>query len=272
MLNKNEAGYLMGQAAPVTSSILTSSSAYLNNPLFRDLFAQMGLKRDGNDLPGAYLIPEIARAFTEVTDDQALDAMLDAEKRRLPEFAKWLDNRFVSAFEIDSLSVHLAGTLGAEIYKFVLESGMKIDFMFLDAPRSDMEYLNKRRVQVHDIEHMVTGFDPSPVGEIALIVANMIANTNYFSFDFAAELNRFGAFLVSTGLMRMSCHYPSVVPSYLEAISLGRSLGEKQASPMWMLKWEEYLDWPIKEITQTLGFTDGPPRGYWNWTDAAAKG
>lgn len=63
-----EAAYLMGTAAPAAGSVLTSTSRYLNNPRFRDVYAQMGLKRDGHDLPPAYLIPEVNRAVAEETD------------------------------------------------------------------------------------------------------------------------------------------------------------------------------------------------------------
>lgn len=49
----DEAEYLMGTVEPATSSVLTSNSKYLNSPLFRAVYAQMGLKRDGHDLPDA---------------------------------------------------------------------------------------------------------------------------------------------------------------------------------------------------------------------------
>ena len=65
-ISEAEADYLRGGNEPLRSSILTSNSDYLNNPRFRDVYAQMGLKKDGHDLPGAYLIPDINRAFAEV--------------------------------------------------------------------------------------------------------------------------------------------------------------------------------------------------------------
>src|SRR5438445_417080 len=95
----DEASYLTGGREPAVSSVLVSSSKYLNNPLFRDLYAQMGLKRNGRDLPDAYLVPELNRAFAEVTDADAVAQLLAAERRRRPEFAAWLDERFVSQFD-----------------------------------------------------------------------------------------------------------------------------------------------------------------------------
>ena len=188
-ISEAEADYLRGGNEPLRSSILTSNSDYLNNPRFRDVYAQMGLKKDGHDLPGAYLIPDINRAFAEVTDGPRLFALLEEERARLPEFAEWLDARYTSSFTAESLQGYAPGTLGARMHDFIASSGMSIDFMFLGEAENDYDYLNKRRIQNHDIEHMVTGLDPSPVGETALIVAHTIMVSNYFSAEFASELN-----------------------------------------------------------------------------------
>lgn len=258
--------YLKGGGKPALSSILISTSPYLNNPRFRDVYAQMGLKRDDPDLPSAYLIPEVQRAFDEMEEPGLLENLISEARRDCPDFSQWLDRRHVSRFNAQELSDHKAGTLGAEIRKFMTESGMEIDFMFRAPAETDVDYLNKRRVQVHDIEHIVTGFDPSPVGEIALIIANITANERYFGSLTAAELNRFGTFLVSTNLMRAGLHYPPLVDAYFEGIALGRVLGRRQQRPMFMIYWEEFLDWPVSEIRTHFGFNEAPPPGYWAWT------
>lgn len=267
-----ESAYLMGAVKPATSSILTSSSKYLNNSLFRDMFAQNGLKRDGHDLPAAYLIPEVLRAFSEVTDGPRLFALVEADKQRIPEFKAWLDERYLSDFNEGNLKGYEPGTLGARIYDFVVKSGMDIDFMFRGAPQNDYDFINKRRVQNHDIEHMVTGLCPSPVGEIGLIVANGTACHNYFSLDLAHEMNLNGYFLTSTSMMRTACHYPSVSPALLEAIARGYALGMKQKRPLFMARWENYLDWKIADVREEFNFQDGPEEGYWDWTFEAARG
>lgn len=267
-----DAAYLMGDAEPAQSSVLTSNSRYLNNPRMRDIFAQMGLKRNGTDLPDAYLVPEINRAIGEETDIGEIHALIAAERERLPDFAAWLDARFVSAWTEESVASCAAGTVGAEIRTFLSQSGMEIDFMFRGEPADDYAYLIKRRVQNHDIEHMVTGFDPSPVGEIALIVANAVAIHNYFSPALAHQFNLQTMFLASTSLMRMACHYPAVVPAMLEGFARGEALGRKQMRPLFMIRWEDWIDTPMPEARAALGFEDGAPPGHWHWTHEAAKG
>ena len=267
-----EAEYLQGDVAPVAGSILTSNSRFLNNPRFRDVYAQMGLKRDAGDLPGAYLIPEINRAIAEETDMARLHTLLEAEKRRLPEFAAWLDARFVSDWKSVDLSGCADGTLGAALRGFITESGMDVDFMFRDAPRDDFTYLLKRRVQNHDIEHILTGLDTSPVGEIALIVANTVSCFKYFEPEFAGQLSVQPLFLASTSLMRVNCHYPTVVPAMLEGFALGHAVGNMQKQPFFMIRWEDWIDTPIAKIRAEFGFEAGPPPGHWDWVHEAAKG
>lgn len=271
-LNRDEASYLMGSAEPPTSSVLISNSKYLNNPLFRDIYAQFGLKRDGHDLPAAYLIPELSRAFGEVTDYARVFGLLAEEKARLPEFAAWLDERYLSNFTGEMVEGSAAGTLGAMIHDFIVKSGLAIDFMYKDAPQNDFDFMVKRRVQNHDIEHMVTGLDPSPVGEIALIAANTVANANYFQGDLVHELNAYGSILMATSVSRAGLHYPNVLPTLLEGIARGYALGAKQAKPFFMVRWEDYLDWPIADIRKEFRFEDGPEDGVWEWTYDAFRG
>lgn len=267
-----EAAYLMGSEKPAAGSVLTSTSRYLNNPRFRDVYAQMGLKRDGHDLPSAYLIPEVNRAMAEEMDGERLHALLAAERDRLPEFAQWLDARFTSNWTKDSVAHCAPGTVGALICDFLGTSGMEIDFMFRGEPADDFGYLIKRRVQNHDIEHMVTGLDPSPVGEIALIVANTVALFHYFTPEFANMLSFQPMFLASTSLMRAACHYPSVTPAMLEGFALGHALGRRQQRPLFMIRWEDWIDTPVAEARAALGFEDGPSPGHWAWTQEASRG
>lgn len=267
-----EAAYLMGTAAPAAGSVLTSTSRYLNNPRFRDVYAQMGLKRDGHDLPPAYLIPEVNRAVAEETDLAELLSMLASERTRLPEFAQWLDERFASNWTAGDVAHCAEGTVGALIRSFLETSGMDIDFMFRGEAQDDFTFINKRRVQNHDIEHMVTGLDPSPVGEIALIVANTVALFNYFTPEFANALSFQPMFLASTSLMRAACHYPAVTAAMLEGFALGHAVGAKQKRPLFMIRWEDWIDVPVSEARQRLGFEDGPQQGHWEWTHDASRG
>lgn len=272
MMNEEDAAYLKGRKAPIAGSILTSTSRFLNNPRMRDVYAQMGLKRDGLDLPPAYLIPELDRAIAEEFDQEHIEALLAAEKARLPELARWLDACFVSNWKDRDLTHCATGTVGAEIRTFLSETPFDVDFMFRDAPGSDLAYLQKRRVQNHDIEHLLTGFDPSQVGEIALIVANAVAIHAYFEPELAGALTFQPMTLVSTSIMRMTCHYPDVVPAILEGVARGQAMGARQERPLFMIRWEDWVDVPLDEARRSLHIDGGPEDGHWAWVDSASRG
>lgn len=271
-MNEEDAAYLKGENVPLASSILTSTSRFLNNPRMRDVYAQMGLKRDGHDLPPAYLIPELDRAIAEEIDQSHLEELLATEKARLPEFANWLDARFVSNWQDLDLSHCADGTVGAVIREFLSQTPFDVDFMFRDAPASDLGYLQKRRVQNHDIEHLITGFDPSQVGEIALIVANAVAIHAYFQPELAGALTFQPMTLVSTSIMRMACHYPDVVPAMLEGIARGQAMGARQERPLFMIRWEDWLDAPLEDARRSLHLDGEPDDGHWAWVDDASRG
>jgi ubiquinone biosynthesis protein Coq4 len=267
-----EALYLKGDKPPATSSVLTSSSRYLNHPLLRDVYAQMGLKRDGWDLPTAWLIPEVNQAFEELTDMSRVLELLAGEKARNAEFAAFIDDRFISNLSVETLAQYPDETLGGQVRAFIQRTGFDIDFMFKGPPANDFVYLIKREVQGHDIAHMVTGLDPSPVGEIALAACNMVANSRYFSPEFAVERNKHGAFITSTSLMRTALHYPAVLEAMLEGIAIGQRMGAKMEKPLVMVKWEDYFHLTVPEARAALGIEDPPADGVWEWTYEAARG
>lgn len=270
-LDAEESAYLRGGRSPVAGSLLLSTSKYLNHPGLRDVVAQMGMKRDGQDVPSAYLIPDFNKAMHELTDYPKLFAEIDAERTRNPEFAQWLDARFVSDLQPEHVKDCAPGTLGHRVHDFISKSGMQIDFMYLGDPKTDYDYINKRRIQTHDILHMVTGLDPSPVGEIALIVANAASEVAYFGDDnLFGDLNRTGMYLAATSLMRLASHYPAALGALLEGFARGHALGSKQKKPLFMNNWEGYFDWQMEDIREEFSFQDGPADGAWEWTFKAA--
>lgn len=267
-MNQNDdAQYLKQGAVPLTtdSSILISSSKYLNSAAMRNVVSQEMLRKYGNDLPPAYFIPEMQAAFDEVTDYQEVLQLIERERSLKPEFAEWLDARFISDMKQKSLEGCKPGTLGAMVYAFVTESGFDIDFMFKGAPEDDYQYWLKRFVQSHDIQHMVTGFDLSPIGEYALIMLNTNQYFEYFSPELAAQFSQQTTLQVCCGLMRANLHYPKTMPLLLEALSLSREMSLSLNQPLFYVKWEDYWDCSIEEIRQDLNIVGAPGKDAWAW-------
>lgn len=265
-MDKSEVEYLKGGMQPLAteSSVLVSSSKYLNSAAMRNLVAQEMLRKYGTDLTPAYFIPEMNAAFAEVTDYAYIASLVAAERERLPEFASWLDRRFISDFSVERVADFRTGTLGEQVNAFV-NSGFDIDFMFKGQPADDYQYWLKRFIQSHDIQHMVTGFDVTPIGEYALIQLNNTNYYDYFSPELASELTRQTTLQVTCGWMRANLHYPCTVPLLLDALALGREMGRGLSKPLFYVKWEDYWDNSIAEIREDLNIQGAPAAGAWAW-------
>ena len=73
------------------SSVLISSSRYLNHPVLRELMAQEMLRRNGPDMPNTAYIPEVAQILHDLEDIPEIFRLFETEKQPLHEFRNWLD-------------------------------------------------------------------------------------------------------------------------------------------------------------------------------------
>lgn len=256
--NEEETRYMTGDREPVTSSVLISNSKYLNSPLYRDAFSQFALRRQGHDVPTTYLVPLMVKAITDVTDFKDYIALVAEERQKNAEFAAWLDGRRTYKYELAGLGGYKPGTLGAAVRTFLEGSGMNIDFAMKGEVTSDFDYLKQCQSMSHDLEHMVTGFGPNQFGEVALGICNNTVNANYFSPKLAAYISSSSMFLSTTSYPRVSLHYPQAMPGYFEAMRQGITAGQKLRKPLFMVRWEDYLDWSLADIAAELGIERGP--------------
>ena len=269
-LSAAESRYMQGEREPATSSVLISNSKYLNNPYYRDAFAQQALRRHGHDLPTTYLVPLMVKAISEVTDRAEAVRLIAEEKVKNPEFRAWIDARRRSIFRPDEVRDRREGTLGAAIRAF-MAAGYNMEFITQRESPSDIEYLRQTRAALHDIEHLVTGFGPNTAGEQALALCSIASFASYFTPALAQYLSHANCWVSAGGYMRTSLHYHHVMPTYLEAMQLGIAAGRGLKRPLFLEPWEDYLDWPLEDIAAHLGFVRGPGDA-WAWTTEGASG
>jgi ubiquinone biosynthesis protein COQ4 len=270
-IKPEEVKYLQGPKEPVTSSVLISNSKYLNSPIYRDAYIQQSLRRNGRDLAPTYVIPFMGRALQDTTDYAEFAVLLAEEKQKNPEFAKWLDARRWTSYKADELVQYGDNTLGGTIRLFLSNSGMNMEFLNPTEPKDDLQYLQQRRGVLHDIEHMVTGFGPYSAGEQALSICNVTAVSRYFSPKFAQYLSHPNYFVSSAGYMRAALHYHEVMPTYLDAMRQGITVGMALKKPLFLVEWENYLGWDLEDLAAHLGIVRGPG-DTWAWTDDACSG
>jgi ubiquinone biosynthesis protein COQ4 len=265
----DDVDYMMGGRSFQTScSILRSTSKYLNSPLVRELLSNEALRTSGPDVITTSLIPEFYQAFNPLRDEAEVARMFKEDAARLPELAAWLDERYVANLTYDDVKNCAPGTLGHGI-KGLIDQGFQLYFSHLGPADSDFEYMRKRRAQVHDLEHLVTGFPGTALaGEQALYVANMTSTYNYFQPRLAKEIALVSSFLFSAWTLRTSLHFPEQMLAMCDAMEKGSILGKRLKRPLFMEKWESYLDWPLTKLRAHYDLPE--PAGFvgdWNWVE-----
>lgn len=272
-LNDISAMYMEGGAQPAAPSIINTNSKYLNSPRFRDTYAQIALRRNGPDLPSTYIIPMAAKAVAEVTDYAEYARLIEEEKTKNPAFAAWLEARRFTAFSKEGMAGYAEGTLGHAIWDFLVTTGYETDKLALANVEitNDIDYIAQRQGNIHDLEHLVTGFSPNAAGEVAVVWTEVTAIANYFSPKLAAYIYGPLTFLVTAEVQATSLHYPEVFPTYLDATRQAMAMGQALKRPLVMEPWEEMFDWQISDIQKHLGIVPGPG-ALWDWTTKASAG
>jgi ubiquinone biosynthesis protein Coq4 len=254
-------------------SVIMTSSKFLNSARMRDVYAQEGLRKTGYDVPPTYMVHQASQAIAEVSDEAEMMALFEQEKRINPVFAGWLEKRSLTDFTVPELAHHAKGTLGGIIHDYLAGTGFDLNHSKRGlAPTTDYTYMLKQRVVGHDIEHIVTGFGPNPIGEYALIALNLKCYYAFFAPEFACEMTRMSGFLLSTGTMKMNLHYPQLMGEFMDALKWGVEMGAAMRHPLMVTDWRAYLDMPIEEVRRDLNILNSPPPGHWDYTNQARRG
>ena len=250
------------------SSVMVSSSPYLNNAELRHLVAQEMLRRNGPDLPNTAFIPQVVQILHDLEDMPTNIRLFEEEKQRLPEFRNWLERRQLSDFSLDDVKDCAPGTLGAAIHDFMLNSGYTLDLFFQEIKAvNDFTYYLRQTSLTHDIEHIVTGFGPNHGGETALLTANMHSKAVYFRPELAHFFNRVATYLRAKTLMKDGLFYPGAAVVHYEAEYLGAQQGRNWKYPLMLVCWRDYVDVSIADIRKEFNITPEVPADKWAGTN-----
>lgn len=269
-VGEGEREYFNGSIRKVEteSSVLISSSKYLNNAELRTLIAQEMLRRNGPDLPNTAYIPEVAQLLMTLEDFGRIMQLFEEEKARLPKFREWCDKRALSDFKKDEVKDCAPGTLGAALYNWMVSSGYELDLFYREIQVvNDLTFYLRQAALNHDIEHLVTGFGPNHGGEVALLNANLHSRTRYFHPELSVFFNRIQFYLKAKTIMKDALHYPDAMVINLEAEHQGAVQGRNWKYPIMLADWRAMVDWQMADIREELGITPLPPEGQWEDTN-----
>lgn len=195
--------------------------------------------------------------------DEVIAAYL-ADFKSVPEQRAFLDAHYFSdPHDLEALGGMRSGTLGHEYYHFIVDNGLEKNIAMnyrqfhemlaasgeLDRMPEELRYAIIRGFQIHDLLHVLTGYEATGWGEIAL-QAFCLAQIRFPYFGM----------WMSVTTTRMTLLDPDAIVPMMDAISHGWTYG-REAKNLQFAHWETMLDRPLSELRKEYGLRLEAPRG-----------
>ncbi len=185
----------------------------------------------------------LALTYMRTGDEDALKGF-DTMALATPVAGEMLKERYLSPTpDVAYLRTLPDGTLGKEFERYLTQNDLDANLLresaFIPAHRErgdDVGYLAERGFQLHDMFHVLTGFDTTPLGEVRVV-----------SFTVAQTPAPYPAMIIASRPLQMVLYKPELLPAVMDAITDGWALGRK-AKPLMSVHWEEYWERPLAEL------------------------
>ena len=178
-----------------------------------------------------------------------------------PVYREWYEaGEYADPVDFDALRKLPDGTLGNTYHRWIADNGLTAQIATnyrdfhqmlkasgaLDGMPDEMQFAVLRGFQVHDILHVLTGYDSSGQGEIALQAFSLAQ----------LQFPYFGMWM-ATVTAQMTFSNPSSIVPLMDAIADGWTFGK--TSPHLMAQpWEEMFDQPLADVRNRYGLTPSP--------------
>jgi ubiquinone biosynthesis protein COQ4 len=265
--------FLRGVSLVATeSSLLVSSSRYLNHGRLRDWIAMVCLRRNGADFPAPAELVELLEILEELRDRKKLEQLFREERRVNPQLDAWFDEEYYAPpMTVEDYARYPAGSPGGILYsQFVNKYEVQFVRDQWDKADSQFDYYTRRQIQTHDLEHILTGGTVDALGEL---VPSWFRMTNVPKFlvdqELACELVIIHILSSLRYTVRTMLHYPWAWMSCADAIHRGLAVG-RASEGLFMQKLEPVLGLPLAEARAALGVRGVVDRdttevsAYWN--------
>ncbi len=246
--------YLMKgiRTVETTSSVLVSSSKYLNDARVRDWVATHLLRRNGEDLPTPSDSIQLVQILREVQDIDHINALFAAERAANPALDAWFAEGFASTFTLDDLAQYAPGTVGGIYHAQLCNNDLDVNIVPPFVPRNDFEYFQLRAGQTHDLEHILGGGSFDFIGELVPYYMRLTNLFVHLSPELAGELSAFSILGSTRIITRAVLHYPQTWLVAQNAMERGAKVG-RESAPLFMLKYEDVFDLTPEEARAALG-------------------
>ena len=179
-----------------------------------------------------------------------------------PDFRAWYElGRYSEPLDLEALAAMPAGSLGHTYQHWIVDNGLTAQIALdyrsfhkmlesagvLDGMPDEMKYAVLRGFQIHDFLHVLTGYDSSGSGEIALQAFSLAQ----FQFPY------FGMWMAVV-TAQMTFNEPDHIVGLMDAISDGWQYGRSCTTNLMVQPWEEMLDQPLSELRARFGIELSP--------------
>lgn len=235
------------------SSILISSSKYLNDPRLREWAAKIALKKNGADYPPAAEMHELINILADLRDYDRLEVLFTEERKNNAALDRWFEDWHCSEYSIDDLKDCPAGSVGGIYYKAATEGSYEIQIVPNFKPQNQWQYYSLRAGQTHDYEHILTGGGFNYMGELIPYWFRLATiDTHIQNKELAGEMNAMGILGTMRYVVRTVLHYPETWGTALKCIQQGIAIG-RNSDPFWMAKMEDFWNVPLEQAREQLG-------------------
>ncbi len=236
----NDYSYLMRGIEQVAtkSSVLVSSSRYLNDARVRDWVSTHLLRRNGPDVPTPSDSIQLVQILREVQDIGHINALIAAERQNNPALDAWFAEGFISTFNLKDLSAYGPETVGGIFFAQLSNNALDVNIVPPFTPKNDYEYFNLRAGQTHDLEHILGGGGFDFIGELVPYYMRLTNLFVHMSPELAGELSAFSIFGSTRIITRAVLHYPHTWLITQNAVERGARVG-RESAPLYMMRYED---------------------------------
>ena len=251
--------YYHGRKTVTTqSSVLVSSSPFLNDGRLREWISTESLRRNGPDYPLLFGIPSMVEAIEQGRDEEKVAALIAAERRTNPVLDQWFGERFISSYTLADLAANPPGSIGRLLFEHMDSLGLEPELTpqrMVDpnwVPGSDIEFFTLRFNQIHDFNHILgeVGFDVlAEIWPTGLMTGNIFGHV---SAELAGELLRLNTLTTFPWFIRAMLNYPEVWPTIWRNMSDGYRVGQ-QSDLLFTVRYEDVLHLSPAEARDAIG-------------------
>ncbi len=207
------------------------------------------------DDPAKHGVHLLFNEWWQYAPETVIDTYVE-DFRKIPEQAAFLqEGYFAEPLDLGGLGELPAGTVGRAYHDFIVLNGLEKNIAVnyrqfhdslarsgqLDRMPQELRYAIIRGFQIHDMLHVMTGYEATPAGEIAL-QAFCLAQIRFPYF----------AMWMSVTTTRMTFLDPRAIVPMMDAISDGWNFG-RTARNIQFLKLEQMIERPLAEVQQEFG-------------------